>query len=250
MVLMVLVLAFAGCADDGDPTVQEPEAGELSLEITRGPDTLEGNVLRLPVEVEGIEIVAPDGDTSGETGHLHVFIDKEPVAEGEVIPREAGVVHSAENPIKIFGLTEGAHDLTVVVGDGTHKRVGDVEDSISIDVQGPTVDATAPATLEEGEDLVVEAEVEGVELKAPDGDDSMETGHLHVIVDPEAVPEAGETIAPAKEGEIYHSPTSPITIEGLDAGEHTIYVVVGDGNHKAFDPAVMDKLTVTVEEAE
>jgi hypothetical protein len=37
------------------------------------------------------------------------------------------------------------------------------------------------------------------------------------------------------------------TVSGLEKGEHTIWVVLGDGTHKAFDPPVIDKLTVTVE---
>jgi hypothetical protein len=246
LVVAALLLVTMGCAEDSEPTAQDGDTEELSLEISRGPDKLQGNVLRLPVEVTGIEIKAADGDTSGDTGHFHVFIDSEPVEEGETIPVEEGVVHSAENPIKVFGLTEGSHELTVVLGNGAHERIGDVSDSITIDVEGPTVDATAPATIEEGEDYVVSAEVEGFELVAADDSTSMETGHLHVIVDPEGVPEAGERIRSAEESKVYHSATSPITVKGLKAGTHTVYVVAGDGTHTAFDPAVMDKLTVTV----
>ena len=40
---------------------------------------------------------------------------------------------------------------------------------------------------------------------------------------------------------------SSTTITGLTAGEHIIWVVLGDGTHKAFDPPVMDKLTVVVQ---
>jgi hypothetical protein len=67
-----------------------------------------------------------------------------------------------------------------------------------------------------------------------------------VLVDPKSPPKAGDVIGEAKEGEIYHSATDSVTVEGLDEGEHTIFVVLGNGKHAAFDPAVMDKLTVTV----
>ena len=247
--LLVVVLAFASlaCAQQEE----EPEATgapdeELSLEIGDVPESVDGNVVSLPVDVSGIEIKAADGDDSGESGHFHVFIDKDPVDAGEVVAKEAGIVHSAENPIKLYGLSVGEHELTVVVGDGIHKRIGDVEDSVTVDVKGPSVDATAPATLEDGEDLEISLESEGVEIVAADDERSDESGHYHILVDPKQPPEAGEVVPPAEANKVIHTPESSATVEGLEKGEHTIWVVLGDGKHYAFDPSVMDKLTVTV----
>ncbi len=221
--------------------------GAVSLSIGDTPDRVEGNVVSLPINVEGIDIKAPDGDDTGESGHFHVFIDKEPVEVGEVIPREAGVVHSADNPIKLYGLSPGEHEFTVVLGDGTHTRIEEgIEDSVTADVEGPSVDGTAPATIESGEDLTVELEGEGVEIQAADGDTSGDSGHFHVLVDPEEAPEAGELIPAAEEGKIYHTAESEVTVEGLEDGEHVIWVVLGDGTHTAFEPAVMDRMTVAV----
>ena len=243
-------------ADDSGGEGDGDEAVSLSIGDT--PDSVEGNVVSLPVDIEGIDIKAPDGDDSGESGHFHVFIDKEPVEVGEVIPREAGVVHSADNPIKLYGLSPGEHEFTVVLGDGTHTRIEeDVEDSVTVDVEGPSVDGTAPATIESGEDLTVELEAEGVEIKAADGVSSDDSGHFHVLVDPKEAPKAGDPIqAPVAGNEesieelaeqgIYHTAKSEQVIEGLEKGEHIIWVVLGDGTHTAWDPAVMDRLTVTV----
>ncbi|MEX2393208.1 MAG: hypothetical protein WD826_01890, partial [Actinomycetota bacterium] len=81
-VLAVLLLS-AACAQGDDPTVEPPEDGELSIQFADSiPETIEGNVLPLPVTYSGIEIVAADGDTSGDTGHFHIFIDSDPVEEG------------------------------------------------------------------------------------------------------------------------------------------------------------------------
>jgi hypothetical protein len=245
--LLSVVLAISGlaCAQQED----EPEAqdGGMSLQIGDVPDSAEGNVVTLPVTVDGVEIVKADGDTSGESGHFHVFIDKEPVAEGETIPVERDVVHSAENPIKLWGLEAGEHDFTVVVGDGTHKRIHpDLEDSVNVEVEGPSVRGTAPATLEEGEDLEIELEADGVEIVAADDERNEESGHFHILVDPEQPPEAGELIPAPVANEIIHTIESSATVEDLEAGEHTIWIVLGDGKHYAFDPAVMDKRTVTV----
>lgn len=235
---VALTLLVAGCAQGEDQ----------SLSIADPPSSVDGNVVSLQATVEGIEIVKADGDTSGETGHFHVFIDRDPVDVGEVVPKEAGIVHSTENPIKIYGLAEGEHSLTVVMGDGTHKRFGEnLEEEVSVDVNGPSVDGSAPATIKEGDDLTVGLKSEGVEIVKADGKRSKETGHLHVLVDPETEPVGGDAIGSPVENKIIHTTESEVVVSGLSKGEHTLWVVLGDGQHYAFDPPVMDKLTVTVE---
>jgi hypothetical protein len=198
--------------------------------------------------VQGIEIVGGDGDTSGESGHFHVFIDREPVDVGETIPVEAGIVHTAENPIALYGLSVGDHEATIVMGNGAHERFGEeLLETVSFEIEGPSVDGTAPATIEEGDDVTVGLEAEGVEIVAADGERSDESGHFHVLVDPESPPEAGEVIPAPEENKVIHSAEDEVIVSGLDEGPHTLWVVLGDGQHYAFDPPVMDRLTVTVE---
>lgn len=236
-VMLVVAAVLAACGDD-----DEAEPG-VSIATPANNTTVKGNVVTLDLEATDIEIVKADGDTSGESGHFHVFIDKDPVAEGETIDVAAGIVHSTEDPLKITGLTIGKHTLTVVLGNGVHQRIGTAEDSVDITVEGPSLDATAPATLAAGQPLSIEVAVQGVQLVKADGDTSGRTGHLHALVDKEPV--AGQTIT-VGDPLIVHSATSPISITGLTAGTHTIWVVLGNGNHVAFDPLVGDKLTVTV----
>lgn len=237
-IVLMLMLTTAACA-------QEPEQ---SMEIGDPPSSIEGNVVSMDATLEGVEIVKADGDTSGETGHFHVFIDKEPAAVGEVIPVEAGIVHTTDNPIMLYGLSVGEHAITVVLGDGTHKRFGeDLEEQVTVEVEGPSVDGTAPATLKEGEELKVGLKSEGVEIVAADGERSEEAGHFHVLVDPESAPEADAVIAAPEENKVIHTTEGEASIGGLEKGEHTLWVVLGDGQHYAFDPPVMDKITVTVE---
>lgn len=248
LLLVVVLMAFGVACAQSENGEAEPTAeadGELSLEIGSVPEKVEGNVLTMPVTVDGIEIVKADGDTSGETGHFHVFIDKEPVDEGEVIAKEAGIVHSAENPIMLTGLSVGEHELTVVVGDGTHTRIGDVEDSVTVDVEGPSVDLSGPAAIEEGDDLELELSAEGVEIVKADGERSKDTGHFHVLVDQEP-PDEDTPIPAAVENKIIHTPDEAVTVSGLEKGEHTIWLILGDGQHYPWEPPVMDKLTVTV----
>jgi hypothetical protein len=90
-------------------------------------------------------------------------------------------------------------------------------------------------------------EAEGVEIVAADGERSDESGHFHVLVDPESPPEAGEVIPAPEENKVIHSAEDEVIVSGLDEGPHTLWVVLGDGQHYAFDPPVMDRLTVTVE---
>ncbi len=157
-------------------------------------------------------------------------------------------MHSTENPIRIYGLSVGEHTVTVVLGDGMHTRiVEDAEETFTVDVKGPSVQATAPATVSAGEDVTVEITSEGVEIVAADGDTSGDTGHFHLLIDPEETPKAGEVIPEAEEGKIIHTTEGSVTLSGLESGEHTIWVVLGDGVHAAFDPPVMAKLTVTVQ---
>ncbi|MGH7855945.1 MAG: DUF4399 domain-containing protein, partial [Candidatus Binatia bacterium] len=101
-------------------------------------------------------------------------------------------------------------------------------------------------SIDEGETLTVELTSEGVEIRKADGDRSGESGHFHVLVDPDTPPKSGDVVPGAVENEIIHTTERTTEIAGLAKGEHTIWVVLGDGTHTAFDPPVMDKLTVTV----
>jgi len=75
LALLAVGLVAAGCAKSSEQTtVATP--GNASFKLGTVPSTLEGNVLTIPVTVSGIQIVKPNGDTSGKTGHFHIFIDK------------------------------------------------------------------------------------------------------------------------------------------------------------------------------
>ncbi len=248
VVLTIAVALLAGaCGTSDEGANDQPGDEEVSLALGSVPSTVEGNVVTIPVTVEGVDIIKPDGDDSGDSGHFHIFVDKEPVAVGETMPKERGIVHSADNPIKIWGLEPGEHEFTVVLGNGVHERIEPgAEESVTVDVKGPSVWGTVPATIEKDDDAVVDLASEGVEIVKADGASSKESGHYHVLVDPKVPPVAGEVIAPPEDGKIFHTFEESVTIEGLETGEHIIWVVLGDGLHEAFDPPVMDKRTITV----
>jgi len=238
-----LALVGASCAQN-----EKTESADQSIALGNVAKSVKGNVVTIPVTVKGIQIMKADGMTSEKAGHFHVFIDREMVDVGEVIPKEPGIVHTADNPIKIYGLKPGEHMFHIVVGDGTHKRFGEtLHLETTVDVKGPGVQGkVASPTMKKGDDLVVDLKSEGVEIKKADGDTSGESGHFHLLVDPASPPKAGDLIPDPVENKVIHTTESSATIKDLSAGEHIVWVVLGDGTHHAFDPPVMDKLTITV----
>lgn len=252
-----LVALGAACNKSESPTIAvptgspaaSPAATPVSVSITSPADGAEvgGNVVTVEMEAKGVEVKAADGDRSGKTGHYHVFVDKDPVAVGQVIPMEAGVIHSTTQPVTVPGLSIGEHTLTVVMGNGAHERLPGEAASVKVRVKGPSAKATAPATVKAGEPVNVSMSAEGVQIKAADGDTSGRTGHYHVFVDPATAPTADGQVIPTND-KIIHTNQPTATVEDLQPGSHTLWVVVADGKHIPLNPLVATRLTVVVQQ--
>lgn len=232
-----LALVAAAC---GTETKEGPS---LSIGSPASGASLKGNVVPLDVTVGGIAIRKADGDTSGASGHFHVFIDRDPVSAGTVIPKEPGIVHSTEDPILVTGLSPGSHRLVVVLGDGAHARIGSVQREVTVTTEGPNVKASVVGTPAAGAPFEISVKVEGATIVKADGDTSGSTGHLHVFIDRDPTP-AGQPI-PKEEG-IIHTTDTTIEIPALPAGDHTIWVVLGDGTHTPIAGPVEDRLKLTL----
>lgn len=250
---VLLTLSLAACqmeAEDKDEDKMKDEGPSLSITSPKNNSTVDGNVVTLALKVKGITIIkAADGDTSGKNGHFHVFVDKEPVAPGVVIPREAGIIHTTDNPVSITGLGIGEHTFKVVFGDSTHARIGDAVASVTVSVKGPSVDIDGSVTeYTSGQDVTLAFTVQGVNLVKADADaaGSKTTGHLHIFLDPATAPTAdGQPISRTDE-KIIHTTETSYAFKGLAVGEHTIWLVLGDKNHVPFSPLVADKIVITV----
>lgn len=238
MLAIGISFILAGCTQPAGP----------SLAVSDVPAQVGGNVVSLPISVRGFAIVAPDGDDSGTRGHFHVFVDRAPLPVGAAIPQASDIIHSAENPIRIYGLSVGQHVFKVVLGDGRHQRVHEAAiASVTVDVRGPSVKASAPAKVSAGQNVTVALTAEGIQLRGADGDTSGNSGHFHILVDPASAPQAGQVIGPAEPGRIIHTAAASANVSGLAVGVHTIWVVLGDGTHRALDPPAMARFSVTIE---
>ena len=234
--------ASASASATASPTLQLSTAPTATV--------VSGDTVTIALDVSGIKIVAPDGDTSGKTGHFHVFIDKDPVPAGTLIPHAPGIVHTEENPIYLTGLTDGDHKLVIVLGDGVHRRIGDSQVTKSIKITGPTVQLTAPATAVAGQTLTVTATVEGVKLVTAAADMSHKdssTGHLHIFVNKDPVTPGGAPI-PSGDPAIIHTAATTTAIPAtlLKTGNNTIWVELGYADHTPFNPEIVDKVVVAV----
>lgn len=99
----------------------------------------------------------------------------------------------------------------------------------------PEDGATVPGTFP------VAMEADGFTIE-PAGELADGAGHLHLIVDAACVP-AGEQI-PADETHVRLADGASQTELSLSAGEHTLCLQAGDGQHAAL--ALTDEITVTV----
>jgi hypothetical protein len=242
--LAVAALVAGACGDKTDTDAGPNPNAAVHLSGPAVGTTADGNVVTLRVSATGVRIVKADGDTSGRSAHYHVFVDRTPVPPGAVIPKAVDVIHTATAPIMLTGLTEGQHQIFVVLGDGAHHRLGRSVAHTSVHVKGPTLRVSGPATATVGQAITLEVRTQGVRLVAANGDTSGMSGHLHVFID-RAPTTAGQPIP--KGPDVLHTAATTIEVPGFaTAGEHSLWVVLGDGNHVPFTPPVMDKLTVVV----
>ena len=89
--------------------------------------------------------------------------------------------------------------------------------------------------------------VKGIEI-APAGTDKPATGHHHILVDADLPKgERAKSPLPADENVKHFGKGQTETELTLAPGKHTLQLVVGDGNHVPYDPALASrKITITV----
>ena len=113
-------------------------------------------------------------------------------------------------------------------------------DSASVQIVLP-----AEGPFEEGSSVMVTLEVSGLTI-ASAGTTDPGTGHHHLMIDRD-LPVGGLPI-PSFQGQVHLGQGQlEYEIEGLDAGEHVVIAVVGDGTHIPLDPWVVDTVRFVIE---
>ena len=99
--------------------------------------------------------------------------------------------------------------------------------------------------FEEGSSVMVTLEVSGLTI-ASAGTTDPGTGHHHLMIDRDLP--VGGLLIPSFPGQVHLGQGQvEYEIEGLDAGEHRVIAVVGDGTHIPLDPWVVDTVRFVIE---
>jgi len=98
----------------------------VPTEVARTIDaeaTIDGNTVTVEVVARSFDVAFVSGDTSGETGHLHLYVDREPPAPGDVVPLgPSDVIHTLGTTLSV-ALEPGEHTLWVVAADGADRAL-------------------------------------------------------------------------------------------------------------------------------
>ncbi len=137
---LLLSLSAAACgapADRGASTPAGEATGENAgaaavTEATAGPrveiaepadgDTVDGPAVTVRLVAHGFAVVTA-GDTTANSGHHHLFLDRDVTPAGEPIPAEPGhIVHMGDgsDSYTFENVPPGEHRLIAVVGDAVH----------------------------------------------------------------------------------------------------------------------------------
>jgi hypothetical protein len=111
---------------EGTPAAAAPAAVRIvspaAGESVAGPD------VAVAWEAPGLSIAPAAEATGPEDYHAHFIVDGAyAVVEGQPIPQQDGVVHTAANPATLPGLAPGEHTVQLVLGDPGHVPVPGLE---------------------------------------------------------------------------------------------------------------------------
>ena len=127
----VATIALTACgprpADDHPPAEAAIAAPTPSLEIVtpQDGDTIPGPAVMVRLSARDF-VVVPAGDTTPNSGHFHLFLDRDVSTAGDQIPAEPGqIIHlgTGADSLNLEAVTPGAHRLIGVVGDAAHVPV-------------------------------------------------------------------------------------------------------------------------------
>ena len=114
------------------PPPPAPPARRMEIVSPAEGETVPGPNVSVKLAGFGFSVV-PAGDTTPNSGHFHVFLDRAVSAAGAPIPAEAGfIVHMGKgtDTLTIANVAAGPHTLIGVVGDAKHIPDLTLEDTV------------------------------------------------------------------------------------------------------------------------
>jgi hypothetical protein len=115
LALGLLALILAGCGSSGG------DDGEWRVFFTNIND---GDTVDSPVTVQWSAenfTIEPAGEVRAGAGHLHVMVDVDCVAAGQVVPADDNHLHFGQGQIEaMLELASGEHTLCLQAADGVH----------------------------------------------------------------------------------------------------------------------------------
>jgi plastocyanin len=122
LILGLLSLVLAACAGAANPLTEVgPFTNDPTLSVALV--SIQGSAVTVKISSTHFTAIAPASATTphkfGE-GHYHLFLDVAPTAPGEVIPKTAGIFHTANDVFTMPNVSNGHHKLYVVLGYSDH----------------------------------------------------------------------------------------------------------------------------------
>jgi len=196
--------------------------------------------------------VEPAGAIHEGAGHFHILVDKDFIAAGNAIPKDAADLHFGKGQLTTtITLTPGIHVLRLQFANGAHIALDGAQyrDTLTVTVKAgapaqsvhfvtPQNGATVTGTF----DVVMAAAGLIVE---PSGAIQANAGHFHILVDKDFVA-AGNAI-PKDAQDLHYGKGQLKTELTLPPGQHILRLQLANGAHIALDGLqYRDEITVTV----
>ena len=114
--------------DAGNPDADTSPSAAAVITFPLEGDTLASGPVAIQLSTESVEI-RPAGDVTPNSGHHHLFLNRDIVSAGETIPAEDGIIHLGGGQMthQYPALAPGDYTLIAVLGDFAHVRVGTVK---------------------------------------------------------------------------------------------------------------------------
>jgi len=201
-------------------------------------------------------LVEPAGEIVDGSGHLHILVDTDFVAAGEIITNDEQHLHFGAGQLETtLELEAGEHVLRLQLADGAHTALdGDqYRDEITVMVEeGAAAQSVRFVTPVDGdatdETFAVQMSVAGLFVEGSGAVLREAGGHMHILVDTDFI-EAG-TVIPKDEQHVHFGGGQTAAELTLSPGEHTLRLQMANGAHIAMDgDQYRDEITITVGEA-